>query len=43
MHIGIPKEINFEEKRVALAPAAVNTLVSAGHKVYIQTEAGQEE
>lgn len=42
MHIGIPKETTLEEKRVALAPAAVKTLVSAGHQVYIQTEAGQK-
>lgn len=42
MHIGIPKETTLEEKRVALAPAAVKTLVSAGHQVYIQTKAGQD-
>ena len=42
MHIGIPKETTLEEKRVALAPAAVKTLVSAGHQVYIETGAGQD-
>jgi alanine dehydrogenase len=42
MHIGIPKETTLEEKRVALAPAAVKTLVSEGHQVYIETGAGQD-
>lgn len=42
MRIGIPKEINLEEKRVALAPAGVDVLVRAGHSVYIETEAGLE-
>jgi len=40
MRIGIPKETIFEEKRVALAPAGVETLVSSGHTVYIQKGAG---
>lgn len=42
MRIGIPKEILFDEKRVALAPAGVDTLVRAGHCVYIQSGAGNE-
>ena len=42
MHIGIPKETTLEEKRVALAPAAVNALVSSGHQVYIETGAGED-
>ncbi|HZW39929.1 MAG: alanine dehydrogenase [Syntrophothermus sp.] len=40
MRIGIPKEVNFEEKRVALAPAGVDSLIRAGHTVYIQSGAG---
>lgn len=40
MRIGIPKETKFEEKRVALAPAGVDTLIRSGHTVYIQTGAG---
>ena len=40
MRIGIPKEIQREEKRVALAPAGVDALVKSGHTVFIQTEAG---
>ena len=40
MRIGIPKETLHEEKRVALSPAGVDTLVRAGHTVYIETGAG---
>ena len=42
MRIGIPKETFHEEKRVALVPAAVDTLVKSGHSVFIQTGAGVE-
>ena len=41
MRIGIPKEILWEEKRVALAPAGVDSLVRAGNTVYIQSGAGE--
>lgn len=41
MRIGIPKEIKFEEKRVALAPAGVDSLIRAGHTLYIQAGAGE--
>ncbi len=40
MRIGIPKETLFEEKRIALAPAGVDSLVRAGHTVYIESNAG---
>lgn len=40
MRIGIPKETQFEEKRIALAPAGVDSLVRAGHTVYIESGAG---
>ncbi|UCH66008.1 MAG: alanine dehydrogenase [Ignavibacterium sp.] len=40
MRIGIPKETLHEEKRVALSPAGVDSLVRAGHTVYIETGAG---
>ena len=33
MRIGIPKETHWEEKRVALAPAGVDSLIRAGHTV----------
>lgn len=41
MRIGIPKENLNEEKRVALAPAGVDSLVRAGHTVYIESNAGE--
>lgn len=41
MRFGIPKETQFEEKRVALTPAGVDALVRAGHTVYIQSGAGE--
>jgi len=40
MKIGIPKEILDSEYRVGLNPNSVLALVGAGHKVFIQTEAG---
>ena len=40
MRIGIPKEIKNNENRVAITPAGVLTLVNAGHKVFIENEAG---
>lgn len=41
MKIGIPKETRFEERRVALAPAGVDSLIRAGHTVFIQKSAGE--
>lgn len=41
LHIGIPKEIAFQENRVALSPDAVGVLVSNGHKVVVETKAGE--
>jgi alanine dehydrogenase len=41
MKIGIPKEIKNNENRVAITPAGVHTLVSAGHEVHIETKAGE--
>ena len=41
LFIGIPKECAFQEKRVPLVPEAVGLLVSNGHKVYIETNAGE--
>lgn len=40
MRFGIPKETLYEEKRVALSPAGVDSLVRAGHTVFIQSGAG---
>src|SRR3981081_1435571 len=41
MHIGIPKEIAFQENRIALTPDAVSVLVSNGHHVMIEHNAGE--
>jgi alanine dehydrogenase len=41
MHIGIPKEIAFQENRVGLSPDAVGVLVSNGHTVTVETKAGE--
>ncbi len=38
--IGIPKENDDEEKRLALTPEAVDMIVDAGHQVILETEAG---
>lgn len=40
MKIGIPKEIKNNESRVAMTPAGVVTLTSAGHEVFIESGAG---
>ncbi|NTS39616.1 alanine dehydrogenase [Flavisolibacter sp. BT320] len=41
LHIGLPKEIAFQENRVALTPDAVGVLVSNGHQVTIEHNAGE--
>ena len=41
MRIGIPTETSWEEKRVPLAPAGVDSLIRSGHTVYIQSGAGE--
>jgi len=40
MIIGVPKEIKAQENRVAALPAGVVSFVEAGHKVYVQKNAG---
>jgi alanine dehydrogenase len=40
LHIGIPKETAFQENRIALTPEAVGVLVSNGHEVVIEHNAG---
>ena len=42
MRIGVPKEIKNNEYRVGLTPKSVKTLVSNGHEVFIQHNAGKE-
>lgn len=40
MIVGVPKEIKNNEYRVSVTPAAVDALVSKGHQVVLQTQAG---
>jgi len=40
MNIGVPKEIKNNENRVGITPAGVSVLVSAGHSVFIEKNAG---
>src|SRR3954464_2793552 len=41
LHIGIPKETAFQENRIALTPDAVGVLVSNGHNVVLEHNAGE--
>lgn len=40
MIVGVPKEVKDHESRVGVTPAGVHALVNAGHKVLVQTGAG---
>jgi len=40
MTIGVPKEVKDHESRVGITPAGVKALVEAGHKVLVETGAG---
>jgi alanine dehydrogenase len=40
LHIGIPKETSFNENRIALTPESVGVLVSNGHQVVVEYNAG---
>lgn len=41
MLVGVPKEVKTDEYRVAMIPVGVDELTRAGHKVLIQSGAGQ--
>ncbi|WP_347925829.1 alanine dehydrogenase [Pontimicrobium sp. SW4] len=41
LFIGIPKETSFQEKRVCLTPDAVSALVNNGHRVLLESGAGE--
>jgi alanine dehydrogenase len=41
LFIGIPKETAYQENRVCLTPDAVNALTSNGHKVLVESKAGE--
>ena len=40
LYIGIPKETHFEEKRVCLTPNAVEALTVNGHRIVVESGAG---
>lgn len=40
LFIGIPKENSFNENRIALTPEAVGVMVANGHRVVVETKAG---
>ena len=39
--IGIPRETSFQENRIALTPEAVSVLIANGHRVIMETKAGE--
>lgn len=41
LFIGIPKENSFNENRIALTPEAVGVMVANGHRVIMETKAGE--
>lgn len=41
LFIGVPKEISYQERRICLTPDAVNSLVHQGHRVMIESGAGE--
>lgn len=40
LNIGIPKEISFQENRIALTPLSVALLVNNGHQIILESGAG---
>ncbi|HEX5669119.1 MAG TPA: alanine dehydrogenase [Chitinophagaceae bacterium] len=41
LFVGMPKETDFQENRIALTPDAVAVLTSNGHRVVVETKAGE--
>src|SRR5246127_4329757 len=41
LFIGIPRESSFNENRIALTPEAVGVMVANGHRVIMETKAGE--
>src|ERR671937_1462634 len=41
MIIGVPKEVKDHESRVGIVPSGVKALIDAGHKVVVETRAGE--
>lgn len=42
LKIGLPKEVNNDERRLSLTPGGVSVLVANGHEVFIEKGAGEE-
>lgn len=42
LFIGLPKETSFQENRIALTPQSVGLLVNHGHRVLVETQAGEK-
>ena len=41
LYIGIPREVSFQENRIALTPLSVALLVNNGHEVILESNAGK--
>ncbi len=41
LNIGIPRESHLQEKRLCLTPEGVSTLVSHGHRITVESHAGE--
>jgi len=41
LQIGLPKELMFQENRVALTPEAVKVLTANGHRVVVESKCGE--
>ena len=42
MDIGIPREYKSDETRVAVTPMGAYALVEAGHRVFVEADAGAD-
>ena len=42
MIIGVPKEVKADEKRVSITPDKIKGLIDAGHKIILESGAGQD-
>ena len=42
LYIGIPKETTLQENRVALTPSSIQTLTGRGHRIIVETGAGEQ-
>ncbi|EHQ26852.1 alanine dehydrogenase [Mucilaginibacter paludis] len=41
LYIGIPREVSFQENRIALTPLSVALLINNGHQVILESNAGK--